>query len=248
VSPLCLRYTIDNSDEIKFKPLKMTSHTFEIEIKSLLGSKENSERLVANLLDKKPNSKIVNQSKQLNHYFEGGDVKILYENFLPNVSEVKKENFERVVFNSEKQSIRTRETDKEVILVIKASIGSHSSANGVERIEFELPVNMSLDELDKLVLSAGFIYQAKWSRERKEYDTSDMRVCIDKNAGYGYVAEFEKVISDESLAKTTGDEIRSFMKELDIEELAQDRLERMFDYYNKNWRDYYGTDKTFNIE
>jgi hypothetical protein len=38
------------------------------------------------------------------------------------------------------------------------------------------------------------------------------------------------------------------MKNLGVEELSQERLQRMFDYYNKNWAEYYGTDKTFSIE
>jgi len=38
------------------------------------------------------------------------------------------------------------------------------------------------------------------------------------------------------------------MTKLDVEELPQDRLERMFAYYNKNWPEYYGTEKIFVIE
>jgi len=38
------------------------------------------------------------------------------------------------------------------------------------------------------------------------------------------------------------------MAELGVAELPQDRLARMFDFYNQNWPDYYGTDKTFTIE
>jgi hypothetical protein len=38
------------------------------------------------------------------------------------------------------------------------------------------------------------------------------------------------------------------MAELDLTELGQERLERMFEFYNKNWPDYYGTEKVFNLE
>jgi len=38
------------------------------------------------------------------------------------------------------------------------------------------------------------------------------------------------------------------MQELGVEELSQDRLERMFSHYNSNWPDYYGTERTFIIE
>jgi hypothetical protein len=38
------------------------------------------------------------------------------------------------------------------------------------------------------------------------------------------------------------------MSEIGLVELPQDRLARMFEYYNNNWEDYYGTEKVFNIE
>jgi hypothetical protein len=38
------------------------------------------------------------------------------------------------------------------------------------------------------------------------------------------------------------------MAELGVEELLQDRLERMFAHYNEHWQEYYGTDRTFIIQ
>jgi hypothetical protein len=38
------------------------------------------------------------------------------------------------------------------------------------------------------------------------------------------------------------------MAELGLDELPQERLARMFEFYNQNWSEYYGTDKTFNID
>jgi len=73
-------------------------------------------------------------------------------------------------------------------------------------------------------------------------------VSIDKNAGYGYLSEFEMVIADKNKADETKALLRGMMRELGIDELPQDRLARMFDFYNKNWQDYYGTEKIFNIE
>jgi hypothetical protein len=43
-------------------------------------------------------------------------------------------------------------------------------------------------------------------------------------------------------------EIDALMGELGVAELSQDRLERMFKFYNENWPEYYGTDRTFIIE
>jgi adenylate cyclase class IV len=98
------------------------------------------------------------------------------------------------------------------------------------------------------VLDAGFTYQAKWSRSREEYAYKGVTVCLDKNAGYGYLAEFEKVVDGEERVEETRREIEALMTELSVFELPQDRLARMFDFYNKNWPEYYGTDKVFTIE
>jgi len=38
------------------------------------------------------------------------------------------------------------------------------------------------------------------------------------------------------------------MESLGVRELPQDRLERMFKFYNSHWREYYGTDKIFTVE
>jgi hypothetical protein len=44
------------------------------------------------------------------------------------------------------------------------------------------------------------------------------------------------------------EKIKNIMTRLWVEELQQDRLERMFTFYNTNWPDYYGTEKVFTIE
>jgi adenylate cyclase class IV len=118
----------------------------------------------------------------------------------------------------------------------------------VKRLEFEEAVGVILDELDALVLEAGYEYQAKWSREREEFAYKGANVCLDKNAGYGYLAEVEKIVADEAEADAVRAEIDVLMVELGLEELPQERLARMFEFYNQNWPEYYGTDKTFIIE
>jgi adenylate cyclase class IV len=117
------------------------------------------------------------------------------------------------------------------------------------RMEVEASVpGLTLEQLDAEVLAAGYSYQAKWSRTREEYKVNDVAVCLDKNAGYGYLAEFEKVITDSTKAEETKQELVSLMKTLGVEELSQDRLERMFAHYNEHWPDYYGTENIFVIQ
>jgi len=215
--------------------------SYEIEIKSLLGNKQKADELVVKMKQLDPAFVSLGSHKQLNHYFVGGDTSILSRNAVLKLDSDKLKNAKDI-------SIRTRWADGKVILVIKASVDDTTSSNGTARMEFESTLELTLEQLDQILLDAGFKYQAKWSREREEYKYKGLNVAIDKNAGYGYLAEFESIIEDHTKAEETKLNIRYLMSELGAKELPQDRLSRMFDYYNKNWQDYYGTEKTFLIE
>lgn len=203
-----------------------------------------------------PACTLISKNKQLNHYFEpstapgseGGTLAKLAEVAASHLSPDSKKKLEDFAGRAQKFSVRTRDKDGEVLLVVKASMGDDSSENGVARMEFEEKVSMTLDELDALVLSAGFSYQAKWSREREEYICTGVNVTLDKNAGYGWLAEFERVVDSEAQLGEARAEIDSLMQELGVEELPQDRLERMFAFYNAHWQEYYGTTNIFTIE
>ncbi len=226
-------------------------HSYEIEIKSLLGPQDAADTLVKKMKAADPTIKVSDSYKQLNHYFEGGDIRKLYEAALPKLMESDAAKFKKIAEEGKKISVRTREMNGTVILVLKASVDDTTSSNGTARIECESTMSgMTLDDLDRLVLGAGYQCQAKWSRERTEYRMSSKNttVCIDKNAGYGYIAEFERVIDDASQAEVVKAELRSLMTELGVEELAQDRLERMFSHYNQHWAEYYGTNNVFTIQ
>lgn len=222
------------------------SHQYEIEIKSLLGDKTLADVLSQKIYGK--GGKLISKNKQLNHYFTVSDTSKFKNIFLPYINELKKDLFIKIIEEGNNISVRTRDADGKVLLVIKASVGDDSSSNGVSRMEFETEMGMTIGELDKILLNAGLEYQAKWSREREEYKLNDINICLDKNAGYGYLAEFEKVVHDKSLMDSVKDELLNLMFEFGVEELSQDRLERMFAHYNNHWQDYYGTEKVFNIE
>ncbi|MGH7141560.1 MAG: CYTH domain-containing protein [Minisyncoccia bacterium] len=225
------------------------AHHYEVEVKSLLGSEDKVKALKLAMLKVDPGTKLFSTSKQLNHYFEGGNLEALAESVAYRcLSEEKCLNFVDVAKKAKTFSVRTRQKDGAVFFVVKASVDDGTSENGVSRIEFEENVTIPLDALDSLILGSGFTYQAKWSREREEYSCKGVTVCIDKNAGYGYLAEFERVVDHPSKIPTARDEVRALMHELDVEELPQDRLERMFKFYNAHWEEYYGTDKTFSID
>lgn len=134
--------------------------------------------------------------------------------------------------------------------MVKATVNDETSSNGTARIEWEVDLfPMALEQMDELVLKAGFSYQAKWSRDRDEYQLDrTTALCIDRNAGYGYLAEFERVIDAPEKIEATRADLLQMIEFLGYRELDQTRLARMFDFYNKNWSDYYGTEKVFTIE
>jgi len=222
----------------------------EIEIKSLLGSEDRARDLKGKLAKLYPDSKLVCKEKQLNHYFIGGDEDVLLSLITPKLSKQEQEKLKYIVDRGETFSVRTRLIDDaELLFVIKASLDEGSSHNTISRLEFETKIKgVTIDELDRYLLDAGFTYQAKWSREREVYKCNDISVCFDKNAGYGYVAEFEKVVSDEEKVLEARQELQTFMKRLGASELPQERLERMFAYYNTHWPEYYGTTKIFVVK
>ena len=221
---------------------------YEVEIKALLGGPERAEEIRHAMKKADPACSMHSKNKQLNHYFEGGTIEKLAQVVSPHLPEQVRAKLENLASRAKSFSVRTRDKDADVLLVVKVSVDDTTSENGIARMEFEEKVPMTLDELDKLVLSAGFTYQAKWSREREEYVCRSVNVTLDRNAGYGWLAEFEQVVDDPAKVENARKEIRALMKELAVEELPQDRLERMFAFYNAHWPEYYGTEKIFVVE
>ncbi len=223
--------------------------SYEVEIKTLLVSKENADAFLDNMRATGGHLLEKGRHKQLNHYFTGGDLGSVCLNIANYLEEGKLRRLDSVVDRAHDISLRTRLADKSVLIVIKATVDDSSSANGIARWEFESKmVGLTIEDLDQFVLDAGYVYQAKWSRERREFTYNGISVCLDKNAGYGFLAEFELLVDDPDCIPDAKKKIRSNMRELGVEELPQDLLERMFNYYNANWQDYYGTDRMFVIE
>ncbi|QSH39108.1 CYTH domain-containing protein [Candidatus Kaiserbacteria bacterium] len=217
---------------------------YEIEVKSLLGTQERADELRKKLIAQ--GGVLAGSNSQLNHYFKGTTESIFDK--MKDIIMDGVEDLQNILTKGENHSVRTRKKDDDVILVVKASIDDGTSENAVSRMEYETKVPLSIEELDNCLLNAGMECQARWSRDREEYTYKDLVITLDKNAGYGWLSEFEKVVTDEAEAEQARAQIISAMKEFDIEELPQDRLERMFSYYNEHWPEYYGTDKIFIVE
>ena len=222
--------------------------SYEVEIKSLLGNGERADELRRAMQELDPSCALLSVNRQLNHYFENGSLADLYEKVAQKLSTEAAARFSDIAGEAANLSVRTRDKDGAVFLIVKATLRDDSSANGVARMEFEEKVLLTLAELDQLVMSAGFRYQAKWSRQREEYLCRGVNVTLDKNAGYGWLAEFERIVNDPVKVDDAEREVRSLMQDLGAVELPQERLERMFSHYNKHWQDYYGTEKIFIVE
>ncbi|MCB9809153.1 CYTH domain-containing protein [Candidatus Nomurabacteria bacterium] len=225
------------------------SEIYEIEIKTLLGDAVGAETFRRRLKDHYPDLVLDDTETQLNHYFKTtGNFQMLAKRVAEYLDVQQTAHLNTILEKGSSFSLRTRQSEIAVLLVIKASVDEGTSDNTVSRMEFEAAMPMDLEDLDFLLLETGFEYQAKWSRARETYTAGDMTICLDKNAGYGYLAEFEKVITDGSSIEEVRQSLLTEMQAVGVAELSQDRLERMFAYYNEHWQDYYGTDKTFTIE
>jgi len=224
------------------------AHSYEVEVKSLLGSPERAEDIRKAMKAADSTVTLLSRNKQLNHYFIRGDLKKLAEVAAPKLPKEASARLLDFAAKAKDSSVRTRDKDGTAFLVVKASMDDTTSENGIARLEFEEKVPMTLSELDALVQSAGYKYQAKWSREREEYKCLGANVTLDKNAGYGWLAEFELVVDDESKLGNAKADIAVLMQKLGATELPQDRLARMFAFYNEHWPEYYGTEKIFVVE
>jgi adenylate cyclase class IV len=225
-----------------------SAEQYEIEIKSLLGDAAAAESFRVSLKSAFPECALTATESQLNHYFDGGDIAALTERIASRLSSEDREKLARIAERAVSVSVRTRQVGEEVRFVVKASLGDDTSANGIVRAELDVPMQgMTLAELDEEIRAAGYEYQAKWSRDRESYEIPGASICIDRNAGYGYLVEFEKVVDDPQQIEAAKAELVMLMDRLGAEELQQDRLERMFAHYNTHWPEYYGTDKVFVI-
>lgn len=180
----------------------------------------------------------VSVERQLNHYFDcDGYITGLCEHF--NIE------YRRGL----KYSLRTRQIESEdrqkTILVVKFS--SSDAHNGTSRVEVEKETDLTLSELDAIISSFDFSYLSKWSRERTTFSCEDFTLCLDKNAGYGYLAEFEIVSENQENISSVESYLKSLIDSLGLVELDANRLNRMFKFYNQNWATFYGTENTFTI-
>ena len=133
---------------------------YEVEVKVLLGTRENVESLLASMRRIDPHTHLLAAEIQKNHYFTGGgDVERLVALIAGHTDDAAAEaRFREVITHAGNRSLRTRETISDgqttTLLVVKSSIDDGTSTHGIRRIEAEIPYSgerMTLGALDSLV-------------------------------------------------------------------------------------------------
>jgi len=228
-------------------PIISFTMQYEIEIKSLLPDQKAADELIERVTRKDSTIELVSEQHQLNHYFKEGDLASLIETMKDHLSTKQLDLIRDIAARAVHINVRARLRNDTVLLIVKGSLDDASAAHSHQRMEFEEPVDMPIDELDELILSSGWQLEAKWQADRKIYRALGLTIDMVKTPGYGYLVEFERVVSDDTARDEAHSQVIAVMKSLNAEELANDRLERMFAYYNEHWQEYYGTDKAFTV-
>lgn len=221
---------------------------YEIEMKSLLRSEEHSKELLDRLKLHDPKIKLADRQVQRNHYFINGDLSKLAAKLKKYLSSDQAEQIKAIDKKAKAVNVRTRDKNGKVLLIVKGALDDHSAAHSVRRMEFEAEVQNKQDELDQLIIDSGWELEAKWYAERDYYKSGDISAEMIFSPGYGYMVEFEKVVTDENMIETAREELKNLMNELDAPEVDNALIERMFAFYNAHWPEYYGTRKTFTVE
>lgn len=231
-------------------PMTDVAQQYEVEVKTLLGDQAAADAFIGKLQAADPELSQIGESSQLNHYFdESGDPAALLEAVKPTLKLADFESFKQILDQSKTFALRTRQDSAGVKLVIKAAKDGEDVQHAVERLEGEyLTDQAAIDEMDAKIQAAGYGFLSKWSRDRKEFKFKDNTVTLDRNAGYGYVAEFERIVTEESATAAAKQSILDELAALGLEELSQERIGRMFTHYNEHWPEYYRTNKTFIVE
>lgn len=159
--------------------------------------------------------------EQMNHYFDSraGSLRTRYERKISS----------------------TREGVPRVYLVAKSG-----ELHGSVRKEYELSVDSTLEQLDELLITAGNNLKSRWYRRRETLGKDGISICLDRNDGYGFVVEIEKMSYTDDGADESVLMIRTLADSLGLEEISKATLDKMYKHYTDNWSDYYRKGKTFN--
>ena len=155
----------------------------------------------------------------------------------------------RLIRKSGDLVVKARSIDDTVYFAVKGSPAGQGAVHAVSRLEFEVAVDISLDELGHRLEESGVQLVSKFSSWRDFYALdSALNMDVEFVSGYGYKAEIELLVEEEVSEDEHIERIRKIAKEVGIQEASQELFGKMYHYYNQNWQEYFSTRKTFSDE
>jgi hypothetical protein len=222
--------------------------TVEIEKKCLLdGGEEEAQRLVAKLFELDAKTKKTRSKVLLNHYFELLDKELFVESMKALVEVGRRDEFAEVMTAGKTFSVRTRKSNDDVILMVKATKDKSSAVHGVARLEFEQEVRtFTIEELDSFLIKSGCAAIAKWSGHKDSYICMGEIVEVMFSPGYGWMVEVE-VVQEDGDTETAEKRVDEILEKLGIQAVDPELVERMYAHYNANWEEFYLTERVFRL-
>lgn len=106
----------------------------------------------------------------------------------------------------------------------------------------ELEIKFDREQFTDLALlfqKLGYEIDIKWLRDRIEFDWEEVKVCLDKTKGYGYIIEVEKMstLKDKDVDLIL---LQEKLGKLNIQLAPKEVFDRKFQEYQRNWRSLIG--------
>jgi len=219
----------------------------EVEIKCLLSGEAERDELVAKVSKLYPASKQVKSNVVIISYFYKPvqSAKQLLDVAKELVKPADLDTLRSLIDNSSDLSVKARSVDGEVFFTVKGAAKGEDAVHAVSRIEFEVVIESSLEELGDKLVAAGIELASKWSSKRDFYELEeDQSLQVEFVAGYGYKAELE-IVTEADEPEEAMETIRKTARDLGLVEADQKLFGRMYEYYNAHWQEYFGTTKVF---
>ncbi len=221
----------------------------EIEIKYLLDDQQARDQLVAAALQRFPDMKLKKSSVIISFFYKKPPAKNLETAIKRIVDPQNQEQVVRLIRKSGDLVVKARSIDDTVYFAVKGSPAGQDAVHAVSRLEFEVAVDISLDELGHRLEESGVQLVSKFSSWRDFYALdSALNMDVEFVSGYGYKAEIELLVEEEDSEDEHIERIRKIAKEVGIQEASQELFGKMYHYYNQNWQEYFSTRKTFSDE
>lgn len=85
--------------------------------------------------------------------------------------------------------IRARSIGRDVFFAVKGTAKGKDVVHGIDRLEFEIKINKSLEEINEILIKNKIVLITKRYSERSLYKISEgMELNIEFVSGYGYKA------------------------------------------------------------